>query len=351
MTRYLFVLPDMKKPTGGVNVALQMINILRADGFDAAVVYSNKHYEYGFFESACPTFYYPEIAKLSRSAMSTRRRLKTIIKKVGKLPKRGPPKNKLLTIAPDDVFVLPEVRYPEYSKLFPDNRCILLTQDVFLFCRALSQDRASGTNFIDRFDAIITTSDASRTAVSRFACRDSLAVLQSVFRPELDAAKPKRRQIIYMPRKRPEEATSLVGCLKGHDALTGWTFKAIQNVGAAELDQLFSESLIFLSFSQMEGFGLPPAEAMAAGCIVIGYTGVGGEEYFTKETGIPVADEDICAFADALIDTVTEYDNDPAGLDALRLGSAAHIAKRYNPDQMSASLLRAWQVVEARGAR
>ena len=42
------------------------------------------------------------------------------------------------------------------------------------------------------------------------------------------------------------------------------------------------KSKIFLSFSHLEGFGLPPIEAAIAGNKVIGYTGRGGSEYWKK---------------------------------------------------------------------
>ena len=82
---------------------------------------------------------------------------------------------------------------------------------------------------------------------------------------------------------------------------------------------------------------------MAAGCIVIGYTGVGGEEYFNAGRGISVPDADISAFAKSLISVVTEYDTDPARLDELRYHSASYICGRYNLELMSDSLISTWQ--------
>ena len=40
---------------------------------------------------------------------------------------------------------------------------------------------------------------------------------------------------------------------------------------------------IFLTFSNQEGFGLPPVEAMACGCLVVGYHGHGGKEFLKPE--------------------------------------------------------------------
>ena len=48
---------------------------------------------------------------------------------------------------------------------------------------------------------------------------------------------------------------------------------------------------VFLSLSRLEGFGLTPLEAMASGCVVAGFTGIGGREYAIPDNGF-WADED-----------------------------------------------------------
>jgi glycosyltransferase involved in cell wall biosynthesis len=40
------------------------------------------------------------------------------------------------------------------------------------------------------------------------------------------------------------------------------------------------ESLLFLSFVNGEGLGLLAVEAMSCGCVVVGYDGMGGKEFF-----------------------------------------------------------------------
>ena len=64
----------------------------------------------------------------------------------------------------------------------------------------------------------------------------------------------------------------------------------------AAVADILRESQVFLSFGHPEGFGLPPAEALACGCLVIGYHGGGGREYFgpagAYPAGTPAAGDD-----------------------------------------------------------
>ena len=59
-----------------------------------------------------------------------------------------------------------------------------------------------------------------------------------------------------------------------------WSLVDIQSRPHAEVIKLLQGCALFLSFGHPEGFGLPVAEAMACGCAVIGYSGLGGRELF-----------------------------------------------------------------------
>ena len=110
-----------------------------------------------------------------------------------------------------------------------------------------------------------------------------------------------------------------------------------------KLDSILRESLIFLSFSYREGFGLPPAEAMASGCIVVGYTGVGGEEFFQSEFGLQIPDSDIVRFVSTVEAAAKEYSRDPARLNHMRKSASQHIHARYSSDSMREALLALWR--------
>ena len=63
----------------------------------------------------------------------------------------------------------------------------------------------------------------------------------------------------------------------------------------------------FLSFSNMEGLGLPPIEAAIAGNKVIGYTGEGGKDFFRKPIFEEIESGNIKHFCEEILNTVNNY--------------------------------------------
>lgn len=344
--RYLFVLPDVDRPVGGVNVALHFAKVLSDAGYDVGALHAATDYLYRFHGLPEHVYSYAPLAGVPKSFMGKRGKLRAFAR--GLSAAKEPVINAPLEIRPSDVFVIPEFWYPEYCALFPDNPKILFLQVVFGFCEALVRDIDAGTKHIDNFDAVVTISKATHETAKQFGGYDSYLVRQSVVRSAHDPSMPKKRQIAYMPRKRAEEVALFIKIIQRNPVFDDWGFKPIDGLTPDAVDAILNESLIFLSFSHQEGFGLPPAEAMAAGCIVIGYTGVAGEEFFTKDTGIPIMDSDIVSYAAALQDVVTEYDRDPKRLNRLRSNAASFIAGHYNPDNMQDTLLTAWEDIERR---
>ncbi len=127
------------------------------------------------------------------------------------------------------------------------------------------------------------------------------AVDQALFRPVAE----KRQIIAYMPRKRPVEAAYIRDMFRfTYPEYRTWEWQAIDNVSEAEAAATMGNARVFLSLSRLEGFGLTPLEAMASGCVIAGFTGIGGREYATPDNGFWAGEDDFPACTAALAEAV-----------------------------------------------
>lgn len=116
----------------------------------------------------------------------------------------------------------------------------------------------------------------------------------------------KQNLITYMPRKLAKHGELVLFFLKKH-LPKNWSIKAIYNLPENEVFRLLKKSKIFLSFSELEGLGLPPIEAALAGNIVIGYTGNGGVEYWKKPIFLKINNGEIENFAKEVLKNLNNH--------------------------------------------
>ncbi|WP_374468366.1 glycosyltransferase [Phenylobacterium sp.] len=120
---------------------------------------------------------------------------------------------------------------------------------------------------------------------------------ERLFRPTADKA----AEVALVPRKRPVEAAAIQAfyrrLIPGRLQLD---WRELKGATEEQVAQAFARAGLFLSLSHLESVGMTPLEAMASGCLVAGFTGVGGEAYATPENGFWVPSEDCEAAADAL---------------------------------------------------
>ena len=99
-----------------------------------------------------------------------------------------------------------------------------------------------------------------------------------------------------------------------------------------------------LALNARESFGLVPIEAMASGCIVVGFHGYGGLEYATPENGYWFSPEYMEEVADALAGVVDALERDDPSLVRMREAGAV-TAARYTRSHTRDALSRFYQGV------
>lgn len=341
---YYFIIPHTRHPVGGTNVLIEYADVLHQNGYDTALLFGSQHYTYEHQDHRLPTFYDDALLRYYRKLWT--KDFGSFVSSVKRVAqKKARAQHNRLVRKPTDTFVIPEYIYPELLPMFSGHKCILEVQDVFGFSRAFARDCENERLKVNSFDAYFATSEASHAILNEIAGIEAYRTSLSVEKPGLQFTQKKRKQIAYMPRKRPEEADIVAKALKRTPELSDFTFKPIIGMSNVEVANTLNESLIFLSFSDQEGFGLPAAEAMLAGCIVIGYTGVGGDEYFNSDVGYPIQDSDIGAFLNTVKSVASAYDQDPKPLDLKRRHASDCISKHYNRNLMTTELKATWSAI------
>ena len=116
----------------------------------------------------------------------------------------------------------------------------------------------------------------------------------------------KTNLITYMPRKLPDHANLLAFYLKNL-LPRNWKLLPLMNLSEKKLIYYLGRSKIFLSFSNLEGIGIPPIEAALAGNKVIGYTGGGGTEYWKLPLFNKIENGEIDDFGQILLKEIKNY--------------------------------------------
>ena len=213
------------------------------------------------------------------------------------------------TVTQDDLIVIPEELIGLVPSMAPGVPKIVFNQNAYTtFLWGLSAaETAAGYQHPDVWSTAVVSEDNlaylrkvfPALRVDRIRC----AIDTGMYHPR----DKKRRAVAYMPRKRKLESTEVLALLGVSRALEGWEVLPIDGVSEQAAAEMIRASSIFLSFSHREGFGLPPAEAMACGCLVVGFDGFAGKEFF-GDHAVTVPDGDVQAYFAAAADVLRSWD-------------------------------------------
>lgn len=155
---------------------------------------------------------------------------------------RGARDTKLARLGTDDVLVVPDIIYPDVVDLFPGTKVIVAVQVIRGLARAFNRDLVktpSGEPLaLSRCHAFLASSESCRDAVRTVAGREPLMVPLHVGFDGLDYTETKKRQIAYMPRKLPLDASIVTSVLKRAPELEGHSFQPIHGMKSPQVVEI-----------------------------------------------------------------------------------------------------------------
>ncbi len=310
---------DENRPYGGIRKLYRHVDLLNRNGFHAEIVHATKGFRCTWFENETPVSYIND----DRSALQGQ----------------------------DTVLVVPEVYGPGIAEICPGLPKVIFNQNGYYTFMQYSFDKADLVTPYRSADVVgvLTVSEDSQNYLkAAFPDIDVQRIHYGIDETLFQFSDAKKRRIAFMPRKNEHDARQVINMLKFRGKLADWEFVPIEGKSEKEVAAVLHESMIFLSFGHPEGFGLPPAEAMACGCVAVGYHGMGGREFFRPEFSSPVDHGDILSFTLAVEQAIDEERTNPEAFRAKGRQASQFILKEYSRQREESDIVSYWQSMPGR---
>ncbi|MDO4880778.1 MAG: glycosyltransferase, partial [Capnocytophaga sp.] len=243
------------------------------------------------------------------------------------------------------ILVFPEIYGDKINKIAPKNKKIIFNQNCYYtFNQYSTENNYYTTPYQDpnTLGTIVVSEDSfaylNYTFPSLHIYKTSIGINHSIF----NYSNKKQKQICFMPRKLAEDVAQVVLILKLRNKLNNWKFISIDNKTEAEVAKIMKESIFFLSFNHREGFGLPPVEAMACGCYVIGYHGEAGKEYLFPSFSSIIESGDILTFVQKIEEMINIYEKDPTIILEKGKQASDFVLSKYSMEREEKDILNNW---------
>jgi hypothetical protein len=337
-----YLCPEHKHPVGGVRVIYRHVDILNENGIPAYVVHKTKGFRVSWFENDTPVVYWKD-TPASRLQAKVKRRIGS---GVVEMRISG---NDAKTIGGDDILVIPEMYGPDVADAYGRGiKKVILNQNVYLTFKGYSWQKERLITPYNHPDVIATlVNSVDGEEYLRHVFPDlPLYPFRLSIDPELFYyCGEKKKQICFSRIKNQPDALQVLSIVKFRGALKDFDVVPFINVPQSEVARICRESMIFLSFGYPEGFGLPAAEAMACGCVVVGFHGGGGKEFFKPEFSYPIEQGDIIGFARTVEEVIEAARANETSIFEKGRAAAAFIRNAYSPEREEKEVLDAWHAI------
>lgn len=307
--RVVYTSFELQFPIGGVRVLSQQVALLRAAGVEAYRWTPTPGFRYTWFDDDVPTL-----------------------------------SGETLELAEDDVLLLPEIAVVPGHDPAPGAHAIIYSQNQYLtFLGTADLDPYPGWAAKPELWAV---SRADVQTLRRALPGYEPHLVPNIIDAELFTPAANRvRRVAWMSRKRPVESTLLRRLLRSDPRSAGVELHDINQVSHEEVARVLGETSVFIALGgpEGEGFGLPAAEAMAAGCLVTGYAGGGGAELFDSPSAWRVPELATAELADRALELLDLPDQDE-----VRRAGREWVRDRYNTKTATDALVEGIRLARAR---
>lgn len=324
-----YVAPDIKTPSGGVKTIYRHVDVLNRRGLDAVVLHAGRGFRCDWFENETRVRCMGDVSKRDLDVL--------VIPEI-----YGPRSAERIRMKVNSVF---GIKRPVIHDVSGIRKLVFNQSGYYTFYKYLADgaDQNGPYTHPEVEGAIVVSEDTRAYLRLAFPGLTIHRVRPSIRTDVFRDGEARQRQIAYMPWKNKKEVAQVFHLLRFMGALDGWTLAPIQGMPEREVARILQESAFFFTFAYPEGFNLPPLEAMASGCVVVGYHGFGGREYFRPGLCHPVETGDVQAFARTAAEALRSWTRDPTPLRAMGNAASEFARREYPPEREEEELVDLWR--------